>query len=118
MYDDATDGLMTVGQLSRRMGLSIKAIRQYEAFGLIYSAGRSDGNYRLFDESALWCVQLIETLRSRRPPHRRHAGRARRRGRALLRTADRRRTSRGADTRGRPQLLAAVSSPAADDSAR
>ena len=48
---------MTVGELSRRTGLSIKAIRQYEALGLIYSAGRSDGNYRLFDESALWCAQ-------------------------------------------------------------
>jgi DNA-binding transcriptional MerR regulator len=64
MQADATDGLMTIGQLSRRTGLSIKAIRQYEALGLIYSAGRSDGNYRLFDESALWCAQVIETLRS------------------------------------------------------
>jgi len=64
MQRDATDGLMTVGQLSRRTGLSIKAIRQYEALGLIYSAGRSDGNYRLFDESALWCATVIQTLRS------------------------------------------------------
>jgi len=64
MHEDATDGLMTVGELSRRTGLSIKAIRQYEALGLIYSAGRTDGNYRLFDESALWCAHVIETLRS------------------------------------------------------
>src|SRR5918998_136275 len=64
MQHVATDGLMTVGELSRRTGLSIKAIRRYEALGLIYSAGRSDGNYRLFDESALWCAQVIETLRS------------------------------------------------------
>jgi MerR family transcriptional regulator, copper efflux regulator len=65
MHDrHATDGLMTVGQLSRRTGLSIKAIRRYEALGLIYSAGRSEGNYRLFDESALWCAQVIETLRT------------------------------------------------------
>jgi MerR family transcriptional regulator, copper efflux regulator len=53
MHDGATDELMTVGQLSRRTGLSVKAIRHYEALGLIYSAGRSEGNYRLFDESAL-----------------------------------------------------------------
>ena len=59
-----TGGLMTVGELARRTGLSVKAIRQYEALGLIYSAGRSDGNYRLFDESALWCAQVISTLRS------------------------------------------------------
>jgi MerR family copper efflux transcriptional regulator len=58
------DELMTVGELARRTGLSIKAIRRYEALGLIYSAGRSEGNYRLFDDSALWCAQVIETLRS------------------------------------------------------
>jgi MerR family copper efflux transcriptional regulator len=57
-------GLMTVGELARRTGLSIKAIRQYEALGLIYSAGRSEGGYRLFDESALWCARVIATLRS------------------------------------------------------
>jgi MerR family transcriptional regulator, copper efflux regulator len=56
--------LMTIGQLARRTGLSVKAIRQYEALGLIYSAGRSEGNYRLFDASALWCAQVISTLRS------------------------------------------------------
>lgn len=55
---------MTVGELSRRTGLSIKAIRQYETLGLIYSAGRSGGGYRLFDESALWCAHVISTLRS------------------------------------------------------
>jgi MerR family transcriptional regulator, copper efflux regulator len=65
MHDDATtDELMTVGELARRTGLSVKAIRQYEALGLIYSAGRSEGNYRLFDGSALWCANVIATLRS------------------------------------------------------
>jgi MerR family copper efflux transcriptional regulator len=56
--------LMTVGELSRRTGLSIKAIREYEALGLIYSAGRSEGNYRLFDETALWCARVITEWRS------------------------------------------------------
>lgn len=56
--------LMTVGELSRRTGLSIKAIRDYEALGLIYSAGRSDSNYRLFDDTALWCAKVIERLRA------------------------------------------------------
>lgn len=56
--------LMTIGALARRTGMSVKAIREYEALGLIYSAGRSPGNYRLFDESALWCVQVIRALRS------------------------------------------------------
>jgi DNA-binding transcriptional MerR regulator len=54
---------MTVGQLSRRTGLSVRLIREYERMGLIYSAGRSEGNYRLFDEIALWCAGAVERLR-------------------------------------------------------
>jgi MerR family transcriptional regulator, copper efflux regulator len=57
-------GLMTVGELSRLTGLSIKAIREYEGLGLIYSAGRSEGGYRMFDSSALWCARVIGELRS------------------------------------------------------
>jgi MerR family transcriptional regulator, copper efflux regulator len=56
--------LMTVGELSRSTGLSIKAIREYEALGLIYSNGRSEGNYRLFGESAVWCARVIQEMRS------------------------------------------------------
>lgn len=55
---------MTIGELSRRTGMRVKAIREYEGMGLIYTAGRSPGNYRLFDESALWCVNVIRSLRS------------------------------------------------------
>jgi DNA-binding transcriptional MerR regulator len=55
---------MTVGQLAERTGLSVKAIRELEGRRLIYSAGRSEGNYRLFDASALWCCQVITNLRS------------------------------------------------------
>ena len=56
--------LMTVGELARRTGMSAKAIREFEGLGLIYSAGRSEANYRLFDESAIWCIQAIASLRS------------------------------------------------------
>jgi DNA-binding transcriptional MerR regulator len=55
---------MTVGELAQRTGLSIRSIREYERLGLIYSAGRSAGNYRLFDEVALWCAGAVEQLRS------------------------------------------------------
>ena len=55
---------MTIGQLAARTGLTIKAIRELEGHGLIYSAGRSECNYRLFDSSALWCCQVIANLRS------------------------------------------------------
>jgi MerR family copper efflux transcriptional regulator len=55
---------MTVGALSRRTGVPVKALRGYEDAGLIYSCGRSPGNYRLFDDEALWCVELIRGLRA------------------------------------------------------
>lgn len=55
---------MTIGQLARRSGVSIRALREYEGTGLIYGLGRSDSNYRLFDESALWCLQVIGRLRA------------------------------------------------------
>lgn len=48
--------LMTIGQLARRTGVSIKTLREYERLGLLYTRGRSDSNYRLFDEQTSWCV--------------------------------------------------------------
>jgi MerR family regulatory protein len=57
--DGRQSGLMTVGELARRTGLSHKAIRELEGRGLIYSAGRSESNYRLFDQTALWCVGAV-----------------------------------------------------------
>ncbi len=55
---------MTIGELSRRTGMPVKALREYEGLGLIYTVGRSPGNYRLFDESAFWCVGVIRSLRA------------------------------------------------------
>jgi DNA-binding transcriptional MerR regulator len=56
-------GVMTIGSLSRRTGVPVKALREYEDMDLIYTVGRSAGNYRLFDEDALWCVGVITGLR-------------------------------------------------------
>jgi DNA-binding transcriptional MerR regulator len=54
---------MTIGTLARRTGVPVKALREYEGAGLIYTVGRSAGNYRLFDDTALCCVDMIGTLR-------------------------------------------------------
>lgn len=56
--------LMTVGELSRRTGVPIKALREYTDSGLIYTVGRSESNYRLFTADALRCVQWIGQLRT------------------------------------------------------
>ncbi|MGH3270529.1 MAG: MerR family transcriptional regulator, partial [Trebonia sp.] len=56
-------GLMTVGELSRRTGTPARALRAWTDMGLVYSAGRSPAGYRLYDQSALWCVAVIGELR-------------------------------------------------------
>jgi MerR family transcriptional regulator, copper efflux regulator len=55
--------VMTIGALSRRTGVPVKMLRAYEDLGLIYTVGRSAGNYRLFGEEALWCVGVVGGLR-------------------------------------------------------
>lgn len=55
---------MTIGSFSRRTGVSVKTLREYEDMGLIYTVGRSPGNYRLFDEDALWCVNMVAAMRA------------------------------------------------------
>ena len=55
---------MTIGQLSRRTGESIKVLRTYEDLGFLCTRGRSEGNYRLFGEETLRCVPVVRDLRS------------------------------------------------------
>lgn len=55
--------VMTIGALSRRTGVPVKALRTYEDMGLLYTVGRSPGNYRLFGDEALWCVAVVSGLR-------------------------------------------------------
>jgi DNA-binding transcriptional MerR regulator len=59
----AATATMTVGELSRGTGVSIKALRDYTDWGLTYTRGRSGANYRLYDDEALQCVQAITELR-------------------------------------------------------
>jgi MerR family transcriptional regulator, copper efflux regulator len=55
--------VMTIGALSGRSGVPVKTLRAYEDMGLIYTVGRSAGNYRLFGEEALWCIGVVGGLR-------------------------------------------------------
>lgn len=55
--------VVTVGDLSRRSGISIKAVREYTDHGLVYTLGRSRGGYRTYTPEALRCLQMITTMR-------------------------------------------------------
>ena len=55
--------LLRIGELADRTGVSVKALREYERLGLVYSAGRTESNYRLFPPEAMACVQAITLWR-------------------------------------------------------
>jgi DNA-binding transcriptional MerR regulator len=54
---------MTIGDLALRTGVAVKVLRRQQDMGLIYTRGRSPAGYRLFDENALRCVQVVRGLR-------------------------------------------------------
>ena len=55
--------LLRIGELAERTDVSVKALREYERLGLVYSAGRTESNYRLFPPEAIACVQAIKLWR-------------------------------------------------------
>jgi DNA-binding transcriptional MerR regulator len=55
--------VLTVGDLSRRTGIPIKAVREYTDHGLVNTMGRNPAGYRTYTSDALWCLKLITTLR-------------------------------------------------------
>jgi DNA-binding transcriptional MerR regulator len=58
-------GLMTVGQLARRVGLTAKALRHYDRVGLLTPAAvESDTGYRLYSAEQIGPARLVRLLRS------------------------------------------------------
>ena len=53
-----------IGELARRTGCSIDAIRYYEREGLLPRAQRSEGNFRLYGEEAVERLEFIRHCRS------------------------------------------------------
>ena len=54
---------LRIGELAARTGVSVKAIRQYERLGLVYSAGRTAANYRRFPPEAIACIRAVKLWR-------------------------------------------------------
>jgi MerR family copper efflux transcriptional regulator len=54
--------LLKVGDLAKRAGKSVRALHLYEELGLLTPAGRSQGGFRLYDESAIRQIRWIELL--------------------------------------------------------
>lgn len=55
-------GVMTIGDLARRAGTTMRTIRYYEERGLIEPIGRTKGGFRLYEEEELRKLHLIRSL--------------------------------------------------------
>ncbi|SEE36425.1 DNA-binding transcriptional regulator, MerR family [Streptomyces sp. 2231.1] len=55
--------LCSIGELSRRTGLSVRTIRFYSDAGVVAPTTRSPAGYRLYDLDALLRLELLRTLR-------------------------------------------------------
>ena len=55
---------MNIGQASKASGVSTKMIRYYDEIGLVRPAGRTDSNYREFDEREVNELRFIRRARS------------------------------------------------------
>jgi DNA-binding transcriptional MerR regulator len=62
MIDDGT-GLLTIGELARATGLTVRTIRYWSDEGVLTPVARSTGGYRLYDAESAARLELIRTLR-------------------------------------------------------
>jgi DNA-binding transcriptional MerR regulator len=62
MIDDGT-GLLTIGELARATGLTVRTIRYWSDEGVLHPVTRSCGGYRLYDAESVARLELIRTLR-------------------------------------------------------
>lgn len=61
--DPLSGGYLTIGELARRTGLSVKTIRFYSDAGVVPAAARTPAGYRLFDAGSLARLEAARTLR-------------------------------------------------------
>uniref|UniRef100_A0AAU1ZYF7 MerR family transcriptional regulator n=1 Tax=Streptomyces sp. NBC_00093 TaxID=2975649 RepID=A0AAU1ZYF7_9ACTN len=62
MIDDGT-GYLTIGELARATGLTVRTIRYWSDEGALPPVTRSAGGYRLYDAGSVARLELIRTLR-------------------------------------------------------
>lgn len=59
----AHEGLVHIGEVVERTGLSHRTIRYYEEMGLVTPAGRTAGGFRLYDEAGIARLLLIMPMK-------------------------------------------------------
>ena len=56
------DGLMKIGEVAKKTGLTLRTIRYYEELGLVNPQERSRGGFRLYDEEDLAKIHIVHRL--------------------------------------------------------
>jgi DNA-binding transcriptional MerR regulator len=60
---DARSGLMQIGQVAERTGLSLRTIRWYEEEGLVGPTSRTGGGFRLYSEHDVARLEVIKQMK-------------------------------------------------------
>ena len=58
-----TRGLMQIGDVADRTGLSLRSVRHYEEVGLLPPAERSPGGFRLYDDAAVERLLVVKQMK-------------------------------------------------------
>lgn len=56
-------GLMQIGQVAERTGLSLRTIRFYEEEGLVVPTARSDGGFRLYSDADVARLEVVKRMK-------------------------------------------------------
>lgn len=56
-------GLLQIGQVAERTGLSLRTIRFYEENGLVRPTTRSDGGFRLYSDDDVARLEVIKRMK-------------------------------------------------------
>lgn len=54
----------SIGEISEMLGISISTLRYYDKEGLLPLVNRTAGNIRVFDDTDVECLKMIECLKS------------------------------------------------------
>jgi MerR family copper efflux transcriptional regulator len=61
--DSTRAGLLQIGQVAERTGLSLRTIRFYEENGLVVPTTRSEGGYRLYSDADVARLEVIKRMK-------------------------------------------------------
>jgi DNA-binding transcriptional MerR regulator len=60
---DSDVGMMQIGEVAERVGLSLRTVRYYEEMGLIEPETRTEGGFRLYTEAHVDRLALIKRMK-------------------------------------------------------